>query len=231
MAEQPKSNSGELSRAEIMRRMTEAFERVLEARVLVDEPGPLAKLECNPGRYYSRRPMDPRLEKERYKFFTEMRERAHELKDWETKWFAQLMLDGAPESVSDFVMECLFVLRKSDGTVDRLVRLRNILGEAVYGIDHAAWMAMCQMPSASAEETVKSKKFMVTHVQTSSADVTSSTNSMAFLTDMLTATKAEAVPLSCFRLEILRLAHAPGRPNQTGGLGPVPAVYRSGVDD
>jgi hypothetical protein len=47
-----------------------------------------------------------------------------------------MMLDGLPTAVSDFDMECLFLLRKSDGSVTRLVQLRNNVGEVSRGEHH-----------------------------------------------------------------------------------------------
>jgi hypothetical protein len=90
----------------------------------------------NAGHYYSRKPLKPTQDKESHKWLMEDLEIAQRNKDWDRKWFCQLMLDGLPEPVSDFEMECLFVLRKSDGTVDRLVRLRNVLGEVSKGPHH-----------------------------------------------------------------------------------------------
>jgi len=44
-----------------------------------------------------------------------------------------MVLDGLPTPVSNFKMECVFMVRKSEGTVDRLVRLQNVLGEVSKG--------------------------------------------------------------------------------------------------
>ena len=39
------------------------------------------------------------------------------------------MLDGNPETASNFEIQCLFLLKKWDGSVDRRVRLCNTKGE------------------------------------------------------------------------------------------------------
>ena len=52
----------------------------------------------------------------------------------DVKWFAQLVLDGTPEGIADFKLEVLFLMRKPDGSVDRMVRLKNIRGEVNHGI-------------------------------------------------------------------------------------------------
>lgn len=88
------------------------------------------------GRYYMRKPMTPKGDKKAFDWAVALKESAHESREWDKKWFAQLMLDGLPEPVSNFQMECLFLLRKSDGSVDRLVRLRNVLGETSRGEHH-----------------------------------------------------------------------------------------------
>lgn len=90
----------------------------------------------NAGRYYRRKALTPRVDKKEFEWLTDLKDSAHRNKQWDHKWFAEMLLDGLPEIVSDFEMECLFVLRKSDGKVDRLVRLRNILGEVSKGPHH-----------------------------------------------------------------------------------------------
>jgi len=89
----------------------------------------------NAGRYYMRRPLSPKNKVE-YEWAVMIRAASHDAKEWNRKWFAQMLLDGMPEEVSDFEMECLFLLRKSNGQVERLVRLKNILGEVSRGPHH-----------------------------------------------------------------------------------------------
>ena len=43
------------------------------------------------------------------------------------------MLDGEPESVSNFVTRCLFLLRDARGTAQRLVLLENVVSERSKG--------------------------------------------------------------------------------------------------
>ena len=42
-----------------------------------------------------------------------------------------MMLEGMPEPVAGFKMQCKFILKKPDGTCVRLVTLRNARGEKV----------------------------------------------------------------------------------------------------
>ncbi|HEV2327648.1 MAG TPA: hypothetical protein VGY56_02540 [Verrucomicrobiae bacterium] len=85
------------------------------------------------GRYYICHPLTPRGNRLEYAWFHELLSCASVCKDWDAKWFAQLMLNGLPEPISNFKMECLFLLRKSDGTMNRLVRLENVNGEVSDG--------------------------------------------------------------------------------------------------
>jgi hypothetical protein len=80
-----------------------------------------------PGCYYIRRPVTPKTNKAIY-------EAAHALKaasgkDTLKKWFCECLLAGMPEAVSNFKMECLYLLRDASGEVTRLVRLVNTKGE------------------------------------------------------------------------------------------------------
>jgi hypothetical protein len=105
----------------------------------------------NPGRYYTRKPMTMKFDSVGVKLLRAMEESAEETGDREHKWFARLLLDGLPEPVSDFKMECLFLLRKSDGSVDRLVRLRNMVGEVSRGEHHGGSVVLDEHAFASPE--------------------------------------------------------------------------------
>ena len=83
----------------------------------------------NPGFYYVRTPMKPINNKVEYEWLQGLKQSAHAAKQWDKKWFAQLMLDGSPEPCADFVMKCSHLLRCADGKVSRLVELTNVLGE------------------------------------------------------------------------------------------------------
>jgi len=87
----------------------------------------------HPGRYYVRHPLTFRYNKIDYTWFDQLLNCANTTQDWEVKWFAELMLGGLPESIADFKIECLFMLVKPDGGVDRVVRLENIKGEVSHG--------------------------------------------------------------------------------------------------
>ena len=104
--------------------------------VLPEEPRVLPDGRRKGGTYYTRRSVTPKTDAELFKWLRALKEIATESKNLDRAWFAQMMLDGLPEPVSNFEMECLFLLRKSDGSVDRLVRLRNVLGEVSKGTYH-----------------------------------------------------------------------------------------------
>lgn len=88
----------------------------------------------------------------------------------------------------------------------------------VHGVVYAGWMSMVALLGSHGPKEVKAfEEFMVTHCSSAAADVGAETNVMVFLTDMLTAFKAGAIPASCFRAESERLAHPPDAPNQTSG--------------
>lgn len=60
------------------------------------------------------------------------RESANSVRDWDKKWFAELMLKGLPAPVSNFRIDCRFLLHRGDHsnpTIERLVVLENKLGE------------------------------------------------------------------------------------------------------
>ena len=61
------------------------------------------------------------------------------------------------------------------------------------------------------------RKHVLAHAKLMAAEVTSETNINVFLTDFLTAFKANAVSLDCFRLEYAQADNPPGWPNQGGG--------------
>lgn len=97
----------------------------------------------NSGRYYIRRPMLEKRDKAEFKWFKERQEEAKKNKQWEKVWFYELMLDGPPEAVSNFELECLYLLKRADGLVSRLVRLKNLVGEttAIVDMDSEAFHA------------------------------------------------------------------------------------------
>ena len=105
----------------------------------------------NAGRYYTRRPLTSKDDKDFFKEMLTLEESAGLSKDWQKKWFARTMLDGLPDGVSDFGMECLFLLRKSDGAVTRLIRLKNMVGEVSRGEHHYGATILDEHAFASAE--------------------------------------------------------------------------------
>jgi hypothetical protein len=105
----------------------------------------------NAGAYYVRREMSPRDQKEDYVWCKQQVKIFRDAKQWDRKWFMELLLDGSPEPVSDFEIQCLFLLRKSNGEVQRLVRLRNILGEVSQGPLHEGTYMLDKKAFASPE--------------------------------------------------------------------------------
>lgn len=97
------------------------------------EPG--AKRESSwmtlPGRYYTCNPISRKTNKDLHAAAVELRNTAG--KDMDKRWLAEFLLAGEPSPVSNFKMECLYLLRGTDGNVTRLVRLVNILGEVSAG--------------------------------------------------------------------------------------------------
>jgi len=87
----------------------------------------------NPGCYYTRRPLTPKSNKQEYEWVKATLDAARTAKEWERAWFAEQVLLGFPKSVSNFRMECLFLLCNSEGLVTRLVRLKNNEGEVSRG--------------------------------------------------------------------------------------------------
>jgi hypothetical protein len=84
-----------------------------------------------PGCYYTTKPVTPKTNKSLFTAATDLRKESE--RDSDKKWLAEFLLAGEPEQVSNFKMECLYLLRGSDGNVTRLVRLVNILGEKSQG--------------------------------------------------------------------------------------------------
>jgi len=80
------------------------------------------------GAYYSRKKLKHKENKDEFTWYHALKDSAHTSRLWEQKWFAQMMLDGLPEAVSDFSIECKFLLRDESGVVTRLVHLKNIFG-------------------------------------------------------------------------------------------------------
>jgi hypothetical protein len=91
-------------------------------RVLPEDPR-------NAGHYYTRTPMTPRTGKEDFDWFHERLNAAKVARDWDKKWFYELLLDGPPEPCANFDIRCQFLLNCADGDIQRLVLLHNDVGE------------------------------------------------------------------------------------------------------
>jgi hypothetical protein len=87
----------------------------------------------NPGCYYIRRPLTAKSNKTDHEWTLALIESARISKQWDKKWFAEQLLLGVPKAVSNFRMECRFLLRNSQGVVTRLVQLKNTAGEVSRG--------------------------------------------------------------------------------------------------
>lgn len=81
------------------------------------------------GRYYERKPMTPKNNKAEFNWAKEMMEAARAAKNYERHWFYKMWLAGQPEAVSDFRLDCLYLVEKPDGNMDRLIRMVNVSGE------------------------------------------------------------------------------------------------------
>ena len=86
-----------------------------------------------PGCYYTRRPVTGRTDPALATAAKELLLEATAKKDKVKKWFANYILDGPAVAVSNFRMDCLYLLRWPDGTVTRLVRIMNTKGEVNKG--------------------------------------------------------------------------------------------------
>ena len=87
-----------------------------------------------PGCYYTRKSaITPKTNKGLFDALMDMNEEAKRKKDRNKKWLVKFLLEGLPEAVSNFKMECLYLLRGADGNVTRLVRLVNTKGEMSEG--------------------------------------------------------------------------------------------------
>ena len=86
-----------------------------------------------PGCYYSRKPVTRQMNKSLWLAGTELRREAVASKHRLKRWLAEFVLAGCPQPVSNFKMECLYLLRGADGNVTRLVRLTNTKGETSEG--------------------------------------------------------------------------------------------------
>jgi hypothetical protein len=84
-----------------------------------------------PGCYYTRKPVTPKTNAALYAAIKDLKENAG--RDPDKRWLAQFLAEGEPEEVANFKMECLYLLRGTDGNVTRLVRLVNTVGEMSKG--------------------------------------------------------------------------------------------------
>lgn len=86
-----------------------------------------------PGCYYTRRPVTANTNRTLHKACCDLRKLAAECRNRKLKWLANFLLGGEPVAVSNFKMECLYILRNASGTALRLVRLVNTKGEKSSG--------------------------------------------------------------------------------------------------
>ena len=126
-------NAGDKER-KVIKRLEELAEQDWELKAWVhqainDYRATLPEDPRQAGRYYFCQPFRRSTDKELY----ELLRSTMRSPDAERRWFARLMLAGLPETVSDFKLDCLFLLRAPDGSVTRLVRLKNIKGEMSKG--------------------------------------------------------------------------------------------------
>ena len=86
-----------------------------------------------PGSYYSRRSVTAKNNRNLFAAAMDLKNEAVARKDRGRKWLAEYILNGAPRRLSNFKMECLYLLRGADGDVTRLVRFMNTKGEVGKG--------------------------------------------------------------------------------------------------
>jgi hypothetical protein len=105
-----------------------------------------------PGCYYTHRPVTPKTNKNLYDAAHSLLDAAKQVKDYGKKWLAEFLLAGAPEAVSNFKMECLYLLRDATGNVTRLVRMVNTLGEISEGREIGEADVLPSLEFSSAEK-------------------------------------------------------------------------------
>ena len=103
-------------------RYAKALEGLLPRQEYIRTPGSSEKWLTLPGCYYGRNPVTPKTNKGLYEGCVALRDAARQLKDPGKKWLAEFLLAGEPDAVSNFKMECLYLLRDAAGNVTRLVR-------------------------------------------------------------------------------------------------------------
>ena len=103
-----------------------------------------------PGCYWTRKPVTAKTNKSLFTACCELKRDAG--KDMDKRWLADFLLAGEPEAVSNFKMECLYLLRGVDGNVTRLVRLVNTLGEMSEGPETGGTDILPAEEFASAEK-------------------------------------------------------------------------------
>lgn len=119
-------------------RYAQALEKCLPMQEFIRKPGTPSGWLTLPGCYYSRKPVLATTNKSLHKAAMDLRTELGEAEDWSPRgrllrWFADFILAGLPQPVSNFKMECLYLLRDGNGGVTRLVRLINTKGEMSEG--------------------------------------------------------------------------------------------------
>lgn len=130
-------------------RYAAALKKCLPEQEVVKRDGQFVRL---PGCYYTRKPVTPASSKELWKLATELRREATEAQDWKRQWLADFLLAGVPQAVSNFRMECLYLLRAANGTATRLVRLVNTKGEKSLGDEVNGMVRLPNEMGSSAEK-------------------------------------------------------------------------------
>ena len=109
-------------------RCATAFEALLPPREFIKRGDGWLTL---PGCYYTRRKVTPKTNQSLYRAARDLKPATG--KDPGKRWLADFLLEGMPEPVSNFKMECLYLLQDASGNVRRLVRLVNTAGEVSKG--------------------------------------------------------------------------------------------------
>lgn len=118
------------------RMYADALAACLPAQEYIPHPKPDSgrKWLTLPGCYYTRKGViTAKTNKGLYEALLDLKAEAQRVKNRNLRWLADFLMAGMPAAVSNFKMECLYLLRGADGNVTRLVRLVNTKGEMSEG--------------------------------------------------------------------------------------------------
>ena len=133
----------------VVARYAEALEKCLPAQERIRKNGRWIDL---PGCYYVCKRVTLSSNRGLFQAATQLWQDAAAAKDYRRKWLADFLLAGLPQPVSNFRLDCLYLLRRSDGSVTRLVRLINTKGECSAGLEIGGAVILPNDMGSSAEK-------------------------------------------------------------------------------